>query len=213
MSTLTIKSTIGNSMRSFSINMKYLTVLLFFILLSCNSKESETKKEIVSQEIQHSVVSSTENTSPPVVHENSIEDLTEEIYLRIKDSFSGSWMKDHDVVDGEREMSWGTVPFSNRFYFIIDFQNDNRILIKGASEGGKKGFDRYIGKVLRIEEEEINVYRFTYKNTISTRNPNRKYEVILRYNPENDTLAIVGNSNTVYDNPSEMIRSSDPIFP
>ena len=146
----------------------------------------------------------------PVKKDEEI-DQTEEIFTEIKDLFSGSWMKAYLKKDGEREVSWGIAPYSNQSYFIIDFQNDNRIIIKGSSEGGKEGFDSYVGDVIKIEKNGPDLYRFTYKNILSEFSPNKKHEIVLRYNPENDTMAIMGYFDELYENPTEMIRISEPL--
>ena len=160
--------------------MRTYLILIFLILFAACSQKNPDKTEMPVVDIQKS-------ESPQIASSTQVEeqkDQTEDLYDEIKDIFSGSWMDDYDVIDGEREVSWGTIPFSNSYYFIIDFQKDNRLIINGATEGGKKGFDRYIGQVLKIEEEDSGIYRFTYKNTITVINPDDEYEIVLRYNPK-----------------------------
>jgi hypothetical protein len=192
--------------------LKLITILL--IIWGCRAEKTEDKKEIPPA-LQYPQTSNTVQNATPIQEQEQQGqvDRTDEIYSEIKDVFSGSWMDSGDVIDGEREMSWGTVPFANQFYLIIDFQNGNHIIINGSSEGGKEGFDDYIGDVLKIEKEQANTYRLTFKDKLDTFNPNRKHEIVLRYNPENDTMTIIGYSDDVYENPSEMIRVSEPISP
>lgn len=195
--------------------MKMLKIIaMLLIILGCSAEKTKDKKDIppVLQDLQ--TINTVQNVSPVQKQEQQGQiDRNDEIYSEIKDIFSGSWMDSGDVIDGEREMSWGTVPYANQFYLIIDFQNGNRFIINGSSEGGKEGFDDYIGEVLKIEKEQTNTYRLTFKDKLDTFNPNRKHEIVLRYNPENDTMTIIGYSNMAYDNPTEMIRVSDPISP
>jgi hypothetical protein len=190
--------------------MKVLRIItLLIILVACRPEDAKTTKLETPAAVDTQKGGPSHATSSIEVIEQ--QDQTEEIYAKIKDVFSGSWKYPHaSNIDGDREVSWGTVPFSNQSYFIIDFQNSYRILIRGATEGGKKGFDRYIGDVYKMEEKE-GLYHFFYKNTISTRNPNKKHEIVLRYNSENDTMAIIGYGDNVYENPSEMIRISEPL--
>ncbi len=196
-------------MKNIISRMKSLYILLLSMFFLACSPEKKDTAEV--QESDH--VNTQEKEASPAASSAQVEDepdRTEDLYNEIKDIFSGSWMDDYDVIDGEREVSWGTVPFSNSYYFIIDFQNGNRIIINGEAEGGSKGFDSYIGEVLKIEKLE-GLYRFTYKDKLDTINPNREIEISLRYDSINDTMAIVGYSSIEYENPSEMIRISEPL--
>ncbi|MDA3823500.1 MAG: hypothetical protein PF450_12940 [Bacteroidales bacterium] len=186
-------------------------VAMLLIVLGCSTEKTKDKKEVPS-ELQNPQKSNTFQNASPIEEQEQV-DRTDEIYLEIKDLFSGSWMDDSDVVDGEREVSWGIVPFSNQYYFIIDFQNGKKEIIDGSAEGGGLGFDRFIAEVIKIESIESEVYRFTYRNTISTRNSRKNYFITLKYNPDKDTLAILEYYGVSIDNPREMIRISDPIAP
>ena len=154
------------------------------------------------------------STYQPVIFEDdksSQEDLTEELYLEVKDILSGSWKDDFGEIDGSRDVSWGSVPFSNQSYFIIDFQDGNKTIIKGGSEGGKEGFDRFVAEVLSIKKEDSSLYRFTYRDTIDAMNPRRKHDIVLLYNSENDTLSIVEYYGKIIENPRILTRISEPI--
>ena len=206
MNTMIIRNTTGSNMKSIISRMKSLYILLMSLfILACSPGK---KDAAVVQKSDH-VNTQEKEASPAQVEEEP--DRTEELYNEIKDLFSGSWMDTYVSIDGEREVSWGIVPYSNQSYFIIDFQNNKRIIIRGATEGGKKGFDTYIGEVIKIIKVEIGLYRFSYKDTLDTFNPKKIKEIILRYNPENDTMAIIGYGDNLYENPSEMIRISEPL--
>ena len=190
--------------------MEYKKYIAFYVLISifsCNSEKTETVKKNNSQnEIEQRAISVSEQV-------NVSQDTTDEIYDEIKDVFSGSWKDDYVEIDGDREVSWGIVPYANQSYFIIDFQNENKTIIKGASEGGKEGFDRFIAEVLSIKKDGDGLYRFTYCDKIDFLNPKRKHDIVLKHNLMNDTLAIVEYYGQVIENPSEMIRISEPITP
>lgn len=140
------------------------------------------------------------------------DEITAQLYTELRDFLSGSWGEDVSSPDGERMVSWGKVKYINKKYLIIDFQMNEKSIIYGYPEGGWVGVDRFIAEVIRIRKEENGNYRFTYHDTLDSFEPDRRHEIVLKYNSENDTIAITEYYGSVIPNPKEMVRVSEPLF-
>lgn len=116
--------------------------------------------------------------------EETIQILSE--YGRL---LSGSWTEYPDRVDGERDLSWGVVPYANFSYTLIDFVADQPVYIMGYSENGPVGFDNLVAKVRKIEMESSNTFRIHYVDDSSSFGIHRG-EFIFHYDIEKDAILL-----------------------
>jgi len=138
------------------------------------------------------------------------DDHTKVIISEYGQLLSGSWTSYTDKVDGVRELSWGTVPFANHGYTLIDFIAEQPVYIEGMTEGGPIGYDYFVAKVLKIEIVSPHMFRIYYIDDSSSFGTEYG-DFVFTYNSENDTISIVEFGGDIVDSPEIEYRVSEKL--
>ena len=174
-------------------------VFTVVVLLGCQAKKEIVEKvsenpeyEKITQQVEEQLDASEKKDKADqdsVSEGQEMIDTTEKILVDYGRLLSGSWTNYPDRVDGERELSWGTVPFASHSYTLIDFIAEQPIFITGPREDGSVGRDSIVAEVKKIEMESQEKFRIYYDN--NTSGTVRHRTLAFSYDNENDTISLI----------------------